>query len=109
MASQRKFLCPLLFSNELPELPFDPKLLEYPFDSERHYVYRPTTLEKEEKQIMLNEPNLGIPISIIDPLAYYCSLEQKGNYTSLDIPTTHANEALIIRNWFGSRRPSSVQ
>lgn len=76
----KKFVCPILFKNDLPDIPFDPKLLEYPFDPERHFVYRPTTLEKEEKQILLPEPTLGIPINLVDPLSYYCSFNDKGMY-----------------------------
>ena len=77
-SQQQKFVCPVKYKNDLPELPFDPKLLEYPFDPERHFIYRPTTLEKEEKQLVLPEPNLGIPMSLIDPLGYFCSRDHKG-------------------------------
>jgi len=34
-------------------------------------------LEKEEKHLLLPEPNLGIPINLIGPLAYYCSEKQR--------------------------------
>ena len=77
-AKKAQFICPLRYKNELPELPFDPKLLDYPFDPEQHFRYRPTFLEKEEKEQMLTESTLGIPFTLIDPYGYFCSYDQRG-------------------------------
>jgi hypothetical protein len=73
------FVCPLRYKNELPGLPFDPKMLDFPFDADRLFVYRPNTLEKEEKHQILTEPDLGVPINQIDPLAYVSSVYHQGN------------------------------
>jgi hypothetical protein len=67
---QSKFICPLKFRNSLPDIPFDPKLLEYPFDPDRFVRYQPTSLEKNFKFKIFSEPDLGITIDLIDPTAY---------------------------------------
>jgi len=63
------FICPTRFRNNLPDVPFYPKFLQYPFDNMRYVRYVPTSLEKNYKHILLTEPDLGIP-DLIDPDAY---------------------------------------
>jgi len=65
------FLGKLKYRNTLPDLPFDPKLLQYPFDPLRFVRYSPhTTLETKFKFEMRPEPNLGIHIDLIDMAKY---------------------------------------
>ena len=40
------FICRMKFRNELPEIPFEPKFLPYPFDPSRLTRYQSTDLEK---------------------------------------------------------------
>jgi RNA polymerase II-associated factor 1 len=58
------------FSNTLPPIPFDPKLLTNPFDSMRFVRYRTTSLETSHQHTLHAEPDLGIPIDLIDPSTY---------------------------------------
>ncbi len=58
------------FSNSLPPIPFDPKLLTNPFDSMRFVRYRTTSLETSHQHTLHAEPDLGIPIDLIDPSTY---------------------------------------
>ncbi|KAI9204435.1 RNA polymerase II-associated [Polychytrium aggregatum] len=36
----QEFVCKLKYRNVMPQLPFDPKLLDYPFAADRHYKYQ---------------------------------------------------------------------
>jgi len=65
-----EFLCKPKYLNTLPDLPFDPKLLSYPFDPLRFIKYTTTSLERTYKHILHTEPDLGIPIDLIDPSSY---------------------------------------
>ena len=65
-----EFLCKFRYFNTLPDLPFDAKLLAYPFDELRFAKYTTTSLEKNYKFQMHTEADLGITIDLIDPLAY---------------------------------------
>ena len=60
------FLAKLKYRNTLPDIPFDPKLLQYPFDPLRFVRYAPTALDKKFKFDMRPEPSLGIRIDLID-------------------------------------------
>ena len=55
------------FRNNLPDVPFDPKLLAYPFDPERHIRYKTTSLERNYQHALLTEPHLGLAGDLIDP------------------------------------------
>jgi len=65
-----EFLCKVKYFNNLPPIPFDPKFLNYPFDKLRYIRYSTTSLDKNYKQVLHNEPDLGINIDLIDPQAY---------------------------------------
>ena len=43
-AEDRKadLICRVKYSNTLPDIPFDPKFIAYPFDSQRFISYNPT-------------------------------------------------------------------
>jgi hypothetical protein len=70
LKKESEFISKLQFRNTLPDIPFDPKLLILPFDNSRYVRYNPTSLEKHHKHVLFNEPDLGIPINVIDPDIY---------------------------------------
>lgn len=64
------FLARTIYHNTLPDIPFEPKYLEYQFDNNRFTEYKTNTLENQHK-ISLHVPkNLGIHIDLINPKAY---------------------------------------
>ena len=58
--------CKIKYQNNLPDIPFDPKSIAYPFDANRYITYKPTNLEKQFKWDILNEQDLGIRIDLIN-------------------------------------------
>ncbi|KAM3186622.1 hypothetical protein ACTXT7_003923 [Hymenolepis weldensis] len=70
---QETVLCRVKYHNNLPELPFDPKFLTYPFDSSRFVQYAPTSLERNHKHELLCETSVGVDVDLIDPDAFKIS------------------------------------
>nr|CDS30286.1 RNA polymerase II associated factor 1 [Hymenolepis microstoma] len=70
---QEAVLCRIKYHNNLPELPFDPKFLSYPFDSSRFVQYAPTSLERNHKHELLCETSVGVSVDLIDPDAFKIS------------------------------------
>jgi len=68
-------LCRIKYNNSLPDVPFDPKCLSYPFDQNRFITYNPTSLEKNHKWELLTENDLGVKIDLINPDAYATDLK----------------------------------
>ncbi|XP_075243041.1 RNA polymerase II-associated factor 1 homolog [Convolutriloba macropyga] len=64
------YSCRVKYNNTLPDIPFDPKFVAYPFDMNRYVQYKPTSLEKSFKSELLTEVDLGIPIELIDSRFY---------------------------------------
>jgi len=58
------------YCNNLPDIPFDPKFLAYPFDPHRFIAYNPTGLERNYKYELLTEHDLGVTIDLINPDIY---------------------------------------
>jgi RNA polymerase II-associated factor 1 len=58
--------CRVKYQNNLPDIPFDPKFLAYPFDRNRFIHYKSTTLEKNFKRDILTEQDLGVRIDLIN-------------------------------------------
>lgn len=58
--------CRIKYQNNLPDIPFDPKFISYPFDSNRFIQFNSTTLEKNFKWDILNEQDLGVRIDLIN-------------------------------------------
>ncbi|NWH98766.1 PAF1 factor, partial [Tichodroma muraria] len=63
-------VCRVKFCNSLPDIPFDPKFITYPFDQSRFVQYKATSLEKQHKHDLLTEPDLGVTIDLINPDTY---------------------------------------
>ncbi|KAK2186495.1 hypothetical protein NP493_198g03023 [Ridgeia piscesae] len=65
-----ELVCRVKYSNTLPDIPFDPKFITYPFESNRFVQYNPTSLERSYKHDLLTEHDLGVTIDLINPDAY---------------------------------------
>lgn len=68
--NRSELICRVKYNNTLPDFPFDPKFITYPFDSNRFVEYKPTSLEKNHKHDLLTEHDLGVNIDLIDPDIY---------------------------------------
>jgi RNA polymerase II-associated factor 1 len=114
LSTVNDFVCKLKYRNTLPELPFDPKLVyapfpsscfrnidfamrfrQYPFDPNRFVKYKPTSLERTFKYPLLTEPDLGVPLDLIDPDTYKvpsgstsCGICFCSRFCSLDYTTS---------------------
>lgn len=75
LGKQSEFLATLEFRNALPDIPFDTKFVKYPHEPERLIKYKPNTLEMDYTYEIHEEPNLGLPIDLIDPAKYEAPVE----------------------------------
>ncbi|KAA8541741.1 hypothetical protein F0562_022893 [Nyssa sinensis] len=64
------FLCKLKFRNELPDPTAQPKLMSLRRDKDRFTKYAITSLEKMHKPQLYVEPDLGIPLDLLDLSVY---------------------------------------
>ncbi|XP_068649942.1 protein PAF1 homolog [Aristolochia californica] len=64
------FLCKLKFRNELPDPTAQPKLLPMNTNKDRYTKYAITSLEKMHKPKLFVEPDLGIPLDLLDLSVY---------------------------------------
>ncbi|EEF46384.1 protein PAF1 homolog [Ricinus communis] len=64
------FLCKLKFRNELPDPSAQPKLMTMKRDKDRFTKYTITSLEKMYKPQLFVEPDLGIPLDLLDLSVY---------------------------------------
>ncbi|KAH9492685.1 RNA polymerase-associated factor [Bulinus truncatus] len=65
-----ELVCRVKYNNTLPDIPFDPKFITYPFESNRFFTYKPTSLERSFKYDLLTEHDLGVNIDLINPDTY---------------------------------------
>ncbi|XP_077996878.1 RNA polymerase II-associated factor 1 homolog isoform X2 [Glandiceps talaboti] len=63
-------VCRVKYCNNLPDIPFDPKFITYPFEPNRFVQYNATSLERAYKHELLTEHDLGVTIDLINPLTY---------------------------------------
>ena len=63
-------VCRPKYTNSLPDIPFDPKFITYPFDANRFVQYNATSLERNYKHELLAEHDLGVTIDLINPDTY---------------------------------------
>lgn len=75
------FLCKLKFRNELPDQTAQPKLMSLRRDKDRFTKYTITSLEKLHKPQLYVEPDLGIPLDLLDLSVYN---PPKGRISHLD-------------------------
>lgn len=60
------FLCKIKFRNDLPDSTAQPKLMHISTDKDRYTRYQFTSLEKNWKHKLHVEPDLGIPLDLLD-------------------------------------------
>ncbi|XP_011402726.1 PREDICTED: RNA polymerase II-associated factor 1 homolog [Amphimedon queenslandica] len=65
VVSRNDLLCSVQFKNVLPDVPFEPKFITYPFDSLRFIQYNPTSLERNHRHETLTEVDLGVSVDLI--------------------------------------------
>lgn len=70
LEKRSELVCRVKYCNSLPDIPFDPKFINYPFESNRYVSYNPTSLERNYKHDLLTEPDLGVTIDLILPNTY---------------------------------------
>lgn len=70
VSRRSELICRIKWNNSLPDLPFDPKFITYPFESNRFVSYKPTSLEKTFKHDLVTEHDLGVTIDLINPDTY---------------------------------------
>ena len=63
-------VCRPKYTNGLPDIPFDPKFITYPFEANRFVQYNATSLERNYKHELLAEHDLGVTIDLINPDTY---------------------------------------
>ncbi|XAR50684.1 hypothetical protein NMG60_11005078 [Bertholletia excelsa] len=76
------FICKLKFRNELPDPSAQPKLISLRRDKDRFTKYSITSLEKMHKPQLYVEPDLGIPLDLLDLSVYN---PPKGERLPLDL------------------------
>lgn len=64
------FLCKLKFRNELPDPSAQPKLMSMKRDKDQYSKYTITSLEKTYKPKLFVEPDVGIPLDLLDLSVY---------------------------------------
>ncbi|PKU86137.1 protein PAF1 homolog [Dendrobium catenatum] len=64
------FICKMKFRNELPDPTAQPKLLAMNTNKDRYTKYTITSLEKTYKPKLYPEPDLGIPLDLLDICVY---------------------------------------
>lgn len=64
------FLCKLKFRNELPDPSAQPKLMALKRDKDQYTKYTITSLEKMWKPELYVEPDIGIPLDLLDLSVY---------------------------------------
>ncbi|XP_021749609.1 protein PAF1 homolog [Chenopodium quinoa] len=70
MKRQTAFMCRMKFRNELPDPSAQPKLMSLKRDKDRFTRYTITSLEKMHKPKLYVEPDLGIPLDLLDLSVY---------------------------------------
>ncbi|KAL2940238.1 Protein PAF1-like protein [Bienertia sinuspersici] len=70
MKRQTAFMCRMKFRNELPDPSAQPKLMNLKRDKDRFSRYTITSLEKMHKPKLYVEPDLGIPLDLLDLSVY---------------------------------------
>ncbi|MED6193586.1 Protein PAF1 [Stylosanthes scabra] len=64
------FLCKMKFRNELPDPSAQPKLMAFKRDKDQYTKYTITSLEKMYKPKLFVEPDVGIPLDLLDLSVY---------------------------------------
>ena len=76
-------MCRVKYGNNLPDIPFDPKFITYPFEANRFVQYNATSLERNYRHELLAEHDLGVTIDLINPDTY--RIDPNGKFTTLSL------------------------
>lgn len=91
-----ELVCRVKYSNTLPDIPFDPKFIAYPFETNRFIHYVPTSLERNYKYELLTEPDLGVTVDLIRPETYAKPEQEFDEYgNKVDPPLDPKDERLL--------------
>lgn len=74
------------YNNTLPDFPFDPKFIVYPFDPDRYVHYKPTSLETNHKHDLLTEQDLGVTVDLVDSDVYTIPPEYQAHGGVMPLP-----------------------
>lgn len=93
------FLCKIKFRNDLPDSTAQPKLMHINTDKDRYTRYQFTSLEKNWKHKLHVEPDLGIPLDLLDI----------SNYKKIDasVPLDPEDAALLLDDEVKVKKDSS--
>ncbi|KNC71828.1 hypothetical protein SARC_15630, partial [Sphaeroforma arctica JP610] len=58
------------YKSTVPDIPLDPKMIEFPFDRQRFFKYRTSTLEARRKFQVHEGTMVPVGLELIDPHAY---------------------------------------
>ncbi|KAG9455243.1 hypothetical protein H6P81_008147 [Aristolochia fimbriata] len=97
------FLCKLKFRNELPDPTAQPKLLPMNTNKDRYTKYAITSLEKMHKPKLFVEPDLGIPLDLLD-LSVYNPPKERGTLAPEDEELLRDDEQVTPVKHDGIRR-----
>eukprot|EP00252_Welwitschia_mirabilis_P018382 TRINITY_DN4085_c0_g1_i1.p1 TRINITY_DN4085_c0_g1~~TRINITY_DN4085_c0_g1_i1.p1 ORF type:complete len:791 (+),score=217.66 TRINITY_DN4085_c0_g1_i1:603-2975(+) len=98
-----RFVCKMLFRNELPDPTAQPKLLSINSYKDRFTKYAVTSLEKSYKPKLYVEPDLGIPLDLLD-LSVYNPPRMKQPMDPEDEELLRDDEAVTPNKFEGIRR-----
>lgn len=79
------FICRVRYRNQLPAIPYGPKMLTIPSLVERHVPYQTTSLVEQTPYSLTMDQSAAIPFdkSIVDYLDAYETHPEEGNYYTL--------------------------
>uniref|UniRef100_A0A5S6Q9D3 RNA polymerase II-associated factor 1 homolog n=1 Tax=Trichuris muris TaxID=70415 RepID=A0A5S6Q9D3_TRIMR len=63
--TDQDFRCHVMYTNSLPDVPFETKFIPYPFDLKRYVPYKPTKLEANFKFDQLVEKDLEVCVDLV--------------------------------------------
>jgi len=92
-------MCRKKYQNTLPELPFNPKLVEFPFPRDRLYSYKTSQLiENTPYKILPPDNELGIPLNLIDMKVFEEGPENKNINPTEPAEIDEEDKILLISN-----------
>ncbi|RHY28974.1 hypothetical protein DYB25_001549 [Aphanomyces astaci] len=94
LGKQSEFIGTLEFRNQLPDLPFDAKFIQYAHDADRFVKYKPSQVERDYVHEFYVEQNLGLPIDLIDPEKFEVPDVSERAMTNVDVELLNMPEII---------------
>jgi RNA polymerase II-associated factor 1 len=99
------FMCRQRFQNTLPELPFNPKLVEFPFPRDRLYSYKTSQLiENTPYKVLPPDNELGTSLNLIDMKVFEEGPDNKNINPTEPAEIDEEDKILLISNEEYERR-----